>query len=373
MSYEDKIRDLMARLVSMSPEPPDFPEEAPMASQPTRSRPRPALVFAAAVLAVALLAVPVILLTSGNGQVAVDSTTTSTSAPETTTSVPVTSTTVPAATTTTAEPATTLPPASIWSGTVFLFQTPQDSFLGNPALIPVTLELSDLSGGLAPDAYFTDALALLGPELPELPANAQLDNAIPGDVRIVELATTTIDGADVWQADMSEAFLAGAGGLLADYTMLNQLIYTITDDEIGSVLFTVGGERVTVFGSEGLDLSEPVSRESFQDQLAPIYLTEPLIQQDGSYQVVGIANTFEASLVVGVVDENGESVFETPVQATCGTGCWGEFTAEVPADVIEPGASSITVFEYSAEDGSPINVVTVPIPAGDVWAITVGD
>ena len=107
MSYEDKIRDLMARLVSMSPEPPDFPEEAPMASQPTRSRPRPALVFAAAVLAVALLAVPVILLTSGNTPpLGADSTTTSTVAPVgSTTTVPAsTTTTLPATTTTTAAP-----------------------------------------------------------------------------------------------------------------------------------------------------------------------------------------------------------------------------------------------------------------------------
>jgi hypothetical protein len=331
-------------------------------------------VFAAAVLAVAVLAIPVILLTGGNTPVAGGSTT-STVIAETTTTSEQPGTTAPAPTSTSTVPATTLPAATVWSGTVFLHQTPQNSFLGNPALIPVTLELTDLSGGLAAGAYFTQALTLLGADLPELPANASLANAIPSAVQIVELTTTTVDGAEVRVADMNDAFLAGAGGLLADFTMLNQLIYTITYGAPAGaeVLFTVGGQPVTAFGSEGLDLGQPVTRDSFLEHLALISLTGPLVESDGSYEVIGISNTFEASLMVGVVDGNGVSVFETPVQATCGSGCWGEFSTTVPADVVEPGVSAVTALEYSAEDGSPVNVITVPVPAGDVWAITVGD
>ncbi len=370
MSNENKIRDLMARLVSMSPEPPPFPEETTMAQHREPKRARPALVFAGAAALVIALAVPLLLFT-GNGEPDVIATTTTTTIPATsTTGAVATTTTMPATTTTTPESTTTLPASSTWTDTVFLFQSPENSFLGNPALIPVTIELTDLSGSLGPEAEFTDALATLGQEMPELAADAGLMNAIPSEVRIVEREA----GSNVWLVDMNEAFLAGAGGLLADFTMLNQLIYTITWGEgtDAGVLFTVNGEPIDAFGSEGLDLTEPVYRDTFQQELALIFLTEPLLHLGPTYQVTGTANVFEAMLAVQVLDANGEVVHEEPVMATCGSGCWGSFTVELDPSLITPGESSIRLFTYSAEDGSPIDAITVPIPAGDVWAITVG-
>lgn len=370
MSNEKKIRDLMARLVSMSPEPPPFPEETTMAQHREPKRTRPALVFAGAAALVIALAVPLLLFT-GNGGPDVIATTTTTTVPATsTTEGIVTTTTMPGTTTTTPESTTTVPVSSMWTGTVFMFQSPENSFLGNPALVPVTLELIDTSGNLGSAAQFTDALAALGPEMPELAADSGLMNAIPSDVRIESLST---DGSNVWTADMNEAFLTGAGGLLADVTMLNQLIYTITSGEgtDAGVLFTVNGEPVTAFGSEGLGLTEPVYRDTFQDELAPIFLTEPLLELGPSYQVTGMANVFEAMLAIQVLDGSGEVVHEEPVMATCGSGCWGSFTVEIDPTLITPGESSVRLLSHSAEDGSPIDVITVPIPAGDVWAITV--
>jgi hypothetical protein len=374
MSYEKKIKDLMARLVAMSPEPPPFPEETQMAQQQPEKKTRPALVFAAAVALVALLAVPLLLFTGDDPPLGVGSTTTSTSV--TTTSVaPGTSTAPPTtAPTSTSQPGTTVPVTSPWIGTLFLYQSPQNSFLGNPALVPISVELTDQSGELTSSGLFTEALAALGPEMPELPAGSELMNAVPVGVEMASLSTTTVDGDAVWLADMNQAFLDGADGLLADFTMLNQLIYTITWGEATDVgvLFTVNGEPVTAFGSEGLDLSQPVNRETFRDDLALIFLAEPILQLGPTYRVSGISNTFEASLSVQVVDGNGEVVHEEPVTATCGSGCWGTFNVELDPSLITPGESSVRLLEYSAEDGSPTNVVTVPIPGGDVWAITVG-
>jgi hypothetical protein len=256
-------------------------------------------------------------------------------------------------------------------GTVFLYQSPTNSFLGNPALVPVSVELSDLSGQFLADDPFTEALSALGPEMPELDDNSSLSNAVPPEVQIVHRET---DGSNVWAVDMNEAFRAGAGGLLADITMLNQLVYTITWGEgtDAGVLFTVNGQPVDAFGSEGLDLSEPVYRDSFLEDLAPIFLTEPLVQLGDTYQVSGLANVFEASLIVQVIDSAGEVVHEEPVMATCGSGCWGTFTLEIHPSLVTPGESSIRLLTYSAEDGSATNVINVPIPAGDVWEVTVG-
>lgn len=373
---EDRIRDLIHRLAGMSPEPPPFPEETQMARHTDREKLHPALVFLGAAAAVAALAIPVILLTGDEPPVGVASTTTtSTTIPgSSTTAAP--STTVIETTTTTDAGTTTapVPVPTVWVGTVFLYQSPQNSFMGNPALAPVSLELTDLSAQLLPRDQFTEALTLIGPGFPELPAGSELSNVVPPEVQIIKL-TPTGPPASYWVADMNEAFLAGAGGLLADMTMLNQLIYTITYGEgtDAGVLFTVDGEPIDAFGSEGLDLTEPVYRTTFQDGLAPIFLTEPIYEQAFGYQVVGMANVFEASLIVQVIDADGNVTHEEPVMATCGSGCWGEFSTEIDANLITPGESSIRLLTYSAQDGSPTDVITVPIPADDIWQITVGD
>jgi len=357
MSYEKKIKDLLGRLVAMSPEPPPYPEEMSVTSKETPRRPRPALVFVGAAALVAALAVPVILLSMGREPEVAATTTTQAVATTSTTAQP--STTV----TTVPETTTTIPVASQWSGTVFLYQAPENSFKADPALVPLTLRVTDPTGSLRPADAFTAALTALGAGLPE-----GFENAIPGDVAIVGVSSTE-SGAT--QADMNEAFLEGAGGLLADFTMLNQLIYTLTyADPDQEVLFTVNGAPVETFG-EGLDLTSPVGRTDFQEELALIYLTAPVATDgEGGYLVEGLANAFEASLWVQVLDAEGAVVHEEYVMALCGTGCWGEFSTTITADLIVPGESSIRALTYSAEDGSMTDAITIPVPDGDVWELT---
>lgn len=362
MSDEKNLKDLLARLVAMSPEPPPFPEEVQMARHETAKRPRPVLAFAGAALLVVALGVPLVLFFQGSGREVV----------ATTVPVPVTITTAPegrATTTTQIETSTTLAPASFWSQTVFVLQTPEGSFLGNPALVPLSVDVTDLTGAIAPNAPFTEVLAEIGPELP-----APFFSEIPPEVQILELRIVDAVGGQVWLADMSEAFVDGAGGLLADVTMLNQLVYTITEESnIESVLFTVAGEPVEAYGTEGIVLTEPVGREDYIDDLALIFLTEPISEVEHVYIVAGRANTYEAVFSVQVIDENGELVHEEFAQASCGTGCWGEFGVGVASEVIEPGRSSIRLLTYSAEDGSPQDVITVPIPDNNIWVFTIGN
>jgi len=329
-----------------------------MANQETKKAPRPMLIFAGAAAVVLALAVPLLLFFRGSGQEVVATTTTL--APVTSTVPP------PQSTTTTPEPtSSTVPVAAVWSRPVFLIQTPENSFAGNPALIPVWMEVTDPAGQLSPDAQFTDVLAQLGGQLP-----TGLSNAIPGDVRIVSLTTGQgPDGSDVWVADMNDAFLDGAGGLLADTTMLNQLVYTITYQTVmDHVLFTVGGQPIDAYGTEGIVLTDPVGRDDYLDDMASIFLTEPILEFENVYAVTGRANTFEASVSVKVIDSNGETVHEEHTTATCGSGCWGEFGVGVAADLVVPGQTAIQVLDYSAKDGSPVDVITVPIYENGVWA-----
>jgi Immunoglobulin-like domain of bacterial spore germination/Sporulation and spore germination len=368
MSYEKKIKDLLSRLVSMSPEPPPYPEELTMAAhEKPRSRPNPVLMFAAGAALVAAVMIPVILLTGGSTPVGVGTTTTT--GPVTTTIPDVATTTSPETTSTTTPPtsSTTEEMQEVtWSGVVFLYQEPENSFLSNPALVPLNLEVTGQSSSLGSDDPFTSALTAMGSAVPD-----GFHNGIPGDVAVESVTNSdTVGGVIV--ADMSESFLSGAGGLLADTTMLNQLIYTLTiDDPTADVLFTVAGGPVEAFGSEGIVLTDPVDRDTFVDDLAPIFLTQPVAEFEGLYDIVGRANTFEAALTLQVLDGSGEVTHEEPLMATCGSGCWGEFGTGLAADLIVPGESSIRLFTYSAKDGSITESVTVPVPSPLVWQVAV--
>ena len=47
--------------------------------------------------------------------------------------------------------------------------------------------------------------------------------------------------------------------------------------------------------------------------------------------------------------------------ATCGTGCWGEWQTEIPYTVDREQFGALIVWEFSAEDGSRINIREYPV------------
>jgi spore germination protein GerM len=367
MSYEKKIREMMDRLAAMSPEPPPYPEEMTTARPGARRSRRPALAFATAAALVAILAIPLLLFTGEGEPIGADSTTTTV-----TTTIATTSTTASGETTTTQATTTTTSPTAApveVSGVVFLYQTPENSFTGNPSMVPIAVTVQ-VFGVADQDVDFATAWRWVGEGREGLPNG--LENAIPVNVTVE--GTTVENGVIV--AEMSDAFVNGGSptGLLADITMLNQLVYNLTwMAEDASVLFTVDSQPVSAFGSEGLDLTDPVDRDDFLDHLHVINLTSPVVLQDDErYLVEGIANVFEASVTIAVIDGTGDVVDEQFVSATCGSGCWGEFSASIASDLVVPGESSIRVFQYSAEDGSVVDAITVPIPPEGVWRFTVG-
>lgn len=370
MVEERKIRELLGKLVAMSPEPPPYPEQSMVVAPVAPPRARPILMFAGAALVVLALAIPIVLLTNNGGSNEVAPTL---PVPGSTTTTQQDATSTTGQTGTTDQPNTSTTVAvGPWTGVVYLTAEAGNSYTGNPGLVPVPIGVA----GVDTDAPFTAALTAVANAGASLPPG--MGNAIPQDVEIVSLAT---DG-DLITADMNESFRLGAGGLLADVTMLNQMVYTLTQGNgQARVLFTIGGEPVLDYGSEGIDLSGTVGRSDYIDQLNLIFLTEPVVNRPDSvlnafqhedpnpgYWVVGVANAYEAMLAVRVVDD-GSVVYEETVQATCGTGCWGEFGMDIDPELVTPGVSVVEVFQYSAEDGSPSNVITVPIPEGTYWEL----
>ena len=360
-SDDRKMKELADRLVAMSPEPPPYPEEVSV-TQREDSKPRPVLVFAGAALVVLLLAAIPLFLSRGGGEVDPVASSTTSTVPTTVTTQPQASTTVttePPATTTTVPATTTTTgvvtePRNVF---VFLTQSPENSIMGNPALVPFLAtaypmpETDDALAGL----QLLTADELILPE--------GFETSIPGPVDVVGFTRGASD--QLVTVDMNEAFLDGAGGLLADMTMLNQLIYTASDgEEISEVLFTVGGQPVTTYGMEGLDLSQPVGRDAFLDHLNSVNLDSAASGSgEAGLTITGFANVFEATVSLEVVDAGGNVVYEDFTTATCGTGCWGAYQFMI--DYPFAGGEMIRVFWHSAEDGSPTDVVSVPVAWGD--------
>lgn len=77
--------------------------------------------------------------------------------------------------------------------------------------------------------------------------------------------------------------------------------------------------------------------------------------------ISGTADVFEATVSVRIIDSVNNMIAETFTTATCGTGCRGNYTVDVPYSVTTEQPGMIQVFEVSALDGRPTNVVRIHV------------
>jgi hypothetical protein len=177
-----------------------------------------------------------------------------------------------------------------------------------------------------------------------------------------ELLGLDIDDG-VATVDLSDEFARG-GSTLEETARLAQVVYTITQfDTVRSVRFRIGGEPVDAFGSHGIVLDRPQTRKGYQVLLPAILVESPSIGErvDNPVTVSGTANVFEATVSLRILNARGKEIARTFTTATCGTGCRGDYSVSVPYGVDREQPGIIEVFESSAENGRPINVVRVPV------------
>ena len=229
------------------------------------------------------------------------------------------------------------------------------SFTDNPGLVPVLREVPETQ------AVGTAALTALldGPNNAELGARPAMFTAIPEGTRLLGLR---IEGG-IATVNLSREFESG-GGSASVLGRLAQVVFTLTQfPTIQGVKFELDGEPVEVFSGEGVVLSEPVARDDYYDQLPPIWVNRPawggVLANPAT--IGGFANTFEATFQVRLIDGDGRTLAQGPVMATCGTGCWGTFEVSVPYSVARAGWGSLQVFEFSAADGSEVNLTEYPV------------
>lgn len=185
-----------------------------------------------------------------------------------------------------------------------------------------------------------------------------LTTAIPPGTTLGDLALA--DG--IVTVDLDGSFDEG-GGSASMLGRVAQVVATLTRfPTIRRVAFRLDGEPVETIGGEGVVVDPPVGRLSIEQQTPQILVESPLPgdRVTSPVRVRGTANVFEATVSLEVRNVAGDVVLRTFTTATSGNGTRGTFDTELKVPSAE-GPVTIVAFESSAEDGSPLHVVRVPV------------
>jgi spore germination protein GerM len=269
-----------------------------------------------------------------------------------------TSTTTPVTTTTTTAATTTEPTGE--GQVVYLLLDELDAEDGSPGpyLVPVFREAG--TAGSAAESVMN--LLLEGPNSGETSGIPAISTAIPPGTSLLGV---TVDSG-IATVDLSGEYDDG-GGSFGMVARLAQVVFTLTRlPNVDGVLFSIDGATVTTFSSEGIELDGPQNREGYLDSLPPVFVDTPAWGDPvtSPVGVSGLSNVFEASSQVMLTDDDGASLFEDHVTATCGTGCWGEWSVDIPYSVDREQFGALIVWEISAKDGSQVNVREYPVLLG---------
>jgi len=178
---------------------------------------------------------------------------------------------------------------------------------------------------------------------------------------------TTLNGLSVSHGvatvDLSHDYFSG-GSAVSEWTRLGQVVFTISQfGTVDGVEIQLDGDPIRPFAQDGSFLGRPWTREDFE-LIAPALVVESPLPGDtvGSpVEIAGTADVFEATVSLRLLDANGHELATGFTTATCGSGCRGTFSTTLAYHVDHDQQGTALVFESSAKDGSPINVVEVPV------------
>jgi Sporulation and spore germination/Immunoglobulin-like domain of bacterial spore germination len=199
---------------------------------------------------------------------------------------------------------------------------------------------------------------LAGPNTQE--QAAAVGSQIPAGTQLLGL---NVDSG-IATVDLTSEFESG-GGSASMNMRIAQVVYTLTQfPTVKGILFKLDGQSVDVLGGEGVIVDQPVTRKNYRRLVPAILVESPQIGETigNPVTVSGTANVFEANVTVDVVDANGEVVGSTFTTATCGTGCRGTFSVEVPYEVSSATRGLIIVHDDDAAGtGTFPHEVRIPV------------
>jgi hypothetical protein len=238
-----------------------------------------------------------------------------------------------------------------------------------PCLIAVARPYSVLSHMVEDPVYETLNFLVFGPypgeqdDLPPLlsfiPEGTQLLGVeVAGGIATVNLSAGFRGGDDNSDAVQDAAAVRRAAA---------QIVFTLTRfPEITGVRILVEGVALgdaIIRPKAGADLG-PATRADFADFLPPIMIEQPVYWAsagENPLAVAGTADVFEATVSLELLDQHGTVLWQGFATATCGTGCRGDFAAEIPYEVAEGQIGTLVAWETSMEDGSRTNVRRHPV------------
>lgn len=178
-------------------------------------------------------------------------------------------------------------------------------------------------------------LTVEGREVPDTPAvGAAALKALLGD-RVFDLAIAN-----------GVATVTGLGTVSRESTA--EIVATLTQfPTVQSV--ELEGERLT-----RADIEELTPQILLESPLPGARVASPV-------RLTGTANTFEATVQIQVLDAEGNTLSSSFTTATSGNGTRGTFDTTIGFDTTEEQEGTLFLFEQSAEDGSPLHEVRVPV------------
>lgn len=186
-----------------------------------------------------------------------------------------------------------------------------------------------------------------------------LGSVIPAGTKLrgvtVKSGTATVD--------LTTEFDSG-GGTLSMTMRLAQVVYTLTQfPTVNRVLFKIDGVPVEALGGEGIIISDPQTRGDYESVTPALLVESPTPGQTvtSPLRVTGTGNTFEATFIAEIRDDKGKVITQGFQTATSGTGTRGTFDFRISFAVSRTVMGSLVVYEDSAKDGSPINVIKIPL------------
>jgi germination protein M len=188
-----------------------------------------------------------------------------------------------------------------------------------------------------------------GPTSSEAASIDGLASSVPAGTLVLDVTIT--DGLAT--VDLSREFESG-GGSFSMFTRLAQVVYTVTQfPTVDEVVFELDGRPVTVFSGEGIVIDGPASRADFIDYLPSIFVDRPAAGASlrSGDRMTGMAAVFEATFQYRLEGADGTVLAEGFAMSDNGMG-WGSFDHRLEFDVREAQAGILTVWEYSAKDGS---------------------
>lgn len=275
--------------------------------------------------------------------------------------------------TTTEAPTTTAPATTATTTTTLDLPTEPvfvyllgESTTGEPG--PFLIPVSRLTEGTEPDDVETAIRSLLTGLRPS-ETEAGLSTAVPEGSALLGL---TADGG-VAVVDLSSEFEdGGPGGSFSAMAKLAQLVWSATrDPEVSAVRLLIEGEAVEFFSSEGLEITDDLTRADFTELRPAILVDEPAWGSaiEMPFTVAGVASVFEATVQWELRDAGGAVVATGFFTALDSAPAWGAFGGEIDAALSGLGADpidgSLVVWEDSAETGERLWEMVYPLSLAD--------